>query len=240
MDSEFFKTGFFLEECKNRFRCIVRIKEKEEVCYLSSSSKLSPLIQLQGREVLLTKNLKKNSKTTYTVHAVKGESGYILLNLGHVNTLLMTEFEKPDSLYAGAKEICREKKVHQRLRADFCVEREPRTIIEAKGLITEKEVSNLPSINVERAVRQLKIFKKMLQTGHGVHYYLVLMNPATRTVELDRERTLYYKEFRACLKRGMLCFIYRVQYDEGQFFVVRDLISEVAFLTGCNKKMREK
>ena len=132
MNSKAFETGVFLEECKHRFRCLVKVRDKEEICYLSSSSKLTPFIQLQGREVLLIKNLNSKSKSAYTVHAVKSDTGYILLNLGHVNALLMTEFEKPGGYYAGAKEIFREKKVHQNLRADFCIEQEQRTIIEAK------------------------------------------------------------------------------------------------------------
>lgn len=236
MNSTVFETGVFLEECRHRFRCLVKIQDKEEICYLSSSSKLTPFIQLQGREVLLIKNLNSKSKSAYTVHAVKSDTGYILLNLGHVNALLMTEFEKPGGFYAGAKEICREKKVHQNLRADFCIEQEQRTIIEAKGLITEKAVSYLPSMTVERAVTQLKIFKKLLKAGCEVHYYLVLMNPAIGAVELDKARTDYYKEFRACLKSGMKCFIYRVQCEETRFFVVRDIDSEAAFLSGCSRR----
>ena len=231
MDSPLFETGLFLEECKHRFRCLVKIRDKEEICYLASSSKLTPFIQLQGREVLLIKNLNNKSKSAYTVHAVKTDTGYILLNLGHVNTLLMTEFEKPESYYAGAKNICREKQVHQNLRADFCVEQERRTIIEAKGLITENAVSLLPSMAVERAVTQLKIFKKLLKTGCEVHYYLVLMNPAIGAVELDRTQKDYYKEFRACLKLGMKCFIYRVHCEETRFFVVRARESEEEFLS---------
>ena len=158
------------------------------------------------------------------------------MNLGHVNTLLMTEFEKPASYYAGAKNICREKQVHQNLRADFCVEQERRTIIEAKGLITENTVSLLPSMAVERAVTQLKIFKKLLKTGCEVHYYLVLMNPAIGAVELDRTQKDYYKEFRACLKLGMKCFIYRVHCEETRFFVVRARDREEAFLSKCVAK----
>ena len=236
MNSNVFETGVFLEECKNRFRCLVKIRDKEEICYLSSSSKLTPFIQLQGREVLLVKNLSSKSKSAYTVHAVKSDTGYILLNLGHVNTLLMTEFEKPGSLYAGAKNICREKIVHRNHRADFYIEQEQRTVIEAKGLITEKAVSYLPSMNVERAVTQLKIFKKLLKAGCEVHYYLVLMNPAIGSVKLDKARTDYYKEFRVCIKSGMKCFIYRVKYEDKHFFVVRDIDSEEAFLSACLRK----
>ena len=236
MNSNVFETGVFLEECKNRFRCLVKIRDKEEICYLSSSSKLTPFIQLQGREVLLVRNLNSKSKSAYTVHAVKSDTGYILLNLGHVNTLLMTEFEKPGSLYAGAKNICREKIVHRNLRADFCIEQEQRTVIEAKGLITEKAVSYLPSMTVERAVTQLKTFKKLLRAGCEVHYYLVLMNPAIGSVKLDKARTDYYKEFRACLKSGMKCFVYRVQSEDKHFFVIRDIDSEEAFLSTCHRK----
>ena len=236
MNAIVFQTGVFVEESKHRFRCLVKIQDKEELCYLSSSSKLHPFIHLPGKEVLLVKNLGKKSKTVYTVHAIKTETGYTLINLGHINKLLMAEFEKPGSLYAGAKEICREKIVHKNYRADFFVEQEQKTIIEAKGLITEAAVSYLPSMKVERAVAQLKTFKQLLKAGCRVHYYLVLMNSATCAVELDKAQPDFYKEFRACLKAGMQCFIYRVQCREQNFFVVRDINIEEAFLIGCHRK----
>ncbi|MDA8227474.1 MAG: DNA/RNA nuclease SfsA [Desulfitobacterium hafniense] len=225
--------GIFLEECKNRFLCKVKINNREELCYQSSSSKLGHFIDLPGREVVLVENAGKNSKTKYTLHAVKTNSGYILLNLGYVNKLLLKEFAKPDSLYNASGQMYCEKKVADTLKADFFFDGTERTIVEAKGIISEAQVAYLPSMEVDRAVAQLSLFSNLLSDGYFVHYYVVLMNPEIETLRLDSNREEYYRLFRLCLSRGLEFFLYKVVWHQGKPALIRDSQGETVFLSNA-------
>lgn len=224
-----FEYGVFIEECKSRFLCKVAIKGQEEVCYVSSSSKLAPFIELTGREVLLIKNIGDKNKTAYTLHAVKTCEGYVLLNLGFINKLLMTEFNKQESIYSGAGTISREKKVST-LKADFLIEGEYKTIVEAKGVLAEDKVAYLPAMRVDRAVSQLEQFTILLKEDYFVDYYFVLMNPVINHLKLDKTKVQFYKLFRKCLRKGMRLFIYKAVWDEERCSVVRYYEAEKAFI----------
>lgn len=225
-----FENGIFIEECKSRFRCKVVINGFEELCYLSSSSKLAKLIQLPGREVLLKRNASKKSKTKYTVHAVKTPNGYVLLNLGFVNSLLKAEFNKPESIYSGDKIYC-EKKVTGGLKSDFYIEGIRKTIIEAKGIISEEPIANFPSMTVERAINQLQAFSKLLKTGYNVHYYIVLMSPYINYLQPDKTQIEFYRNFEDCLKNGMKLFVYKTVWNNKySASVLRDNLIENLFL----------
>jgi len=73
--------GIFKSESKNRFLCNVLVNGKLCECYIPSSSKLSPLVNLKGKKVLLTLNKGTNNRTKYSVFAVQHYRKYILLNL---------------------------------------------------------------------------------------------------------------------------------------------------------------
>lgn len=226
--NEEFKRAIFLEECKNRFLCKVKIDEHEELCYLSSSSKLTPFIKLAGREVILKKNLNTKSKTRYTLHAVRTPEGYVLVNLGYVNSLLKEEFLKCGHMFANST-IYAEKIIDNLLKVDFLIESDTKIIVEAKGLITESSTAYLPSMKVERAISQLKALKKLLDKGYGAHYCLILMNPNISRVKLDKTNVSFYRLFRACLKRGMQVFIYKTMWQNETVFLCRSTSTEYTF-----------
>jgi len=240
MSNEFI-AGVFVEECRKRFLCKVEIQGQEELCYISSSSKLAPFIELVGREVLLTKNIGDRNKTNYTVHAVKTCEGYVLLNLSFVNKLLLIEFNKPESIYSGLNTIYREKKIINSLRADFVIEGKQKIIVEAKGIITEKITGYLPSMTVIRAVKQLEAFNQLLREGYCVHYYVVLMNPGTRDLKLNKEILEFHRLFKRCMKKGMQVFVYRVKWDNEFCSIIRDKLVEMSFLKEiyCIKRKRQ-
>lgn len=235
-----YEKGIFLEECKNRFLCKVLLRGTEELCYISSSSKLSHFITLAGREVLLKKNSSTKSRTSYTVQAVKAEQGYILLNLNFINKLLGEEFIKPDSLYAGAKTICCEKKLGNILKVDFLIEGDSTIIVEAKGIISEGYSVKFPAMVVERAMQQLQVFAKLMEEGFLVNYYIVLMNPAIEQVRLDKSIVVFSRLFKKCLKKGMEVYIYKVLWRDEQFSVVRDRIIETNFIESVYKRKKER
>ena len=225
-----FEHGVFIEECKNRFLCKVAIKGQEELCYVSSSSKLSHFIKLPGRQVLLIENLKKTSKTKYTLHAVKTVQGYALLNLGYINKLLMDEFSKQEGIYKTSAAIHREKKVTATLKSDFLVTGEYPTIIEAKGILSESATAYLPSMQVNRAVRQLNELNNLLKKGFLVHYYIILMDTEIKRLLLSNKPQNFYSAFTSCLENGMRYFIFKAAWNGQGFILNRDLISESEFL----------
>jgi len=217
-----FESGQFIEECKNRFLCRVNINGTEELCYVSSSSKLDRFIELKGREVLLIKNTGMSKKTRYTLHAVRAREGYTLLNLGYVNKLLLKEFSKPDSQYSLSHSLFCEKKVSDKLKADFFIEGRDKVVIEAKGIISETTVAQLPSMRVDRAITQLKQLEILLNKGFSVHYYVVLMSSSIQTLKLDKSYKEFNGVFTRCIKKGMLIYIYRTLWEDKQCFVEED------------------
>jgi DNA-binding sugar fermentation-stimulating protein len=223
-------SGIFIEECKSRFLCKVDINGQCELCYVSSSSKLAPFIELKGKEVVLIKNISTTSKTKYTLQAVKNETGYILLNLSFINRLLGEEFKRPESLYSVADRILSEKTISEGLKVDFFIEGKQDVVIEAKGIISNAGGACLPAMRVDRAVNQLKCFQKLLKKGISVHYYFVLMNPLINNLKLDKTKMEFYKLFRSCLKNGMQVFIYKVVWNEDNIYLARDKSIETLFL----------
>lgn len=225
------ENGVFIEECKNRFGCKVNIKGIETLCYISSSSKLRHFLKLSGREVLVKKNTNIKSKTKYTLFAVKTFKGYILLNLVFVNKLLMIEFNKPNCIYSG-KKIYYEKKVTNTLKSDFYIDdSDKKIVIEAKGIITEESIAYFPSMAVKRATAQLRILNNLLTKGYDVHYYVVLMNSEINQLILDKNQVEFYREFKKCLKVGMVVYVYKVIWDNIYASIIRDEIVEKAFLS---------
>lgn len=213
--------GIFIEEAKKRFLCSVKIDGNQELCYIASSSKLSHFICLQGREVLLKKNIGSNNRTKYTLYAVKTENGFALLNLVHINKLLLQEFNKSESMYSNLGKIYPEKKINDTLKVDFLIEGDKVILIEAKGVLTEDQTAKFPAMRVTRAEKQLLQFEKLLKKGIDIHYYLVLMDAEIKSVELDLDNKEFIQPFKRCIRKGMKLYIYRTVWQE-EFTITRD------------------
>lgn len=216
---EQFLKGIFIEECKNRFLCKVLINGSEELCYVSSSSKLERFINLVGREVILINNGGKATRTKYTLHAVFTCRGPILLNLGFINKIIYEKFMSEQSPYYKKGNIFREKKLSQKLKTDFYLEGNINIIIEAKGLISEVETVEIPSMKVERAIVQLLEFIYFLKKGYKVHYCIVIMSPTVHTLQLGSDNTKFNKLFNICIELGMELFIYSIKWNKYNCYI---------------------
>lgn len=221
--------GIFIKETKSRFLCIVDINGSNELCYISSSSKLRHFINLSGRKVLLSLNTGKNNKTKYTLYAVKTEDGYALLNLVYINKLLLFEFDSPRNFYTDSSNIFPEKKINETLKVDFYIQGEKDIIIEAKGILSEEKNVKFPAMRVARAEKQLLQFENLLKQGVEIHYYIVLMNAAIKSIELDIEYEEFKNTFIKCIKKGMKLFVYKAIW-QNEFIIKRDLRIEQEFL----------
>ena len=217
-----YKTGIFLEEGKNRFRSLIKIDGKAEPCFICSSSKLSPLIALINKEVIVREVLGKKAKVKYALFGVKTEAGYTLLDLNYVNNLLYEKIANSKKYKAKAWTCQRERKVLGKVKTDLLVEKGQQKIVyEAKAIISKGKTAIFPSVEGERALRQLKEFRLLLQKGIEVNYCLFLLTAGVKTVAINVKNKAFTKAFKACLKKGMQVKIYEVVWKE-EGFVARE------------------
>ena len=189
-------TGIFVEECRNRFLCLVEIEGSIEECYVSSSSKLSHYISLKGRKVMLIENKGKKLRTKYTLQAVWIKRKWVLLNLNVINDLVL------DTFTSSIQKIIHREYFIGDYKSDFYNQAD-REIIEAKGIISESEIVCYPVVSCGRHLRQLNAFEKLLRQGYKVRYIFVLMSPSIKCIVLNEKEREVSDEFKKCVAAGM-------------------------------------
>ncbi len=215
-----FVKGIFIEECKNRFLCLVKIKKEQHLCYVASSARLSNFVDLIGKQVWLIKNKGARTRTEYTLYAVKNANDYIVLNLSAANTLLLEVIRKEYS-----SDICiqKEKFTLEGYKSDHLVVSAPPTIVEVKSILSDKVEVRFPSVNGERSVRQLKALEEALLKGYHVRYCLVLLSSYIDNVTLDKSAADFNLRLKKCVELGMRLETYRLKVTRKlQFFIERD------------------
>ena len=196
--------GTFVEEVKNRFLCKVEIEGAITLCYVPSSCRLDHFLDLAGKEVLLLPTKTPHAKTQFSLLAVAYKNNYILLNSSIANILIEQNLNSRRFANLGKrKAISRECNVAG-YKCDFFVH-DTETLIEVKSIISTKTVAGFPSVFSPRAIRQLKVLKKYLESGKPVCYIIVSLNPYTQLIHLDKT-TPFYAIFVECLSLGMTVF----------------------------------
>jgi DNA-binding sugar fermentation-stimulating protein len=225
-----YKKGIFIAECKNRFRSLIEIDGKVEPCFICSSSKLSPLITLINKEVIVRLVAGKKAKVKYALFGVRAGTGYTLLDLNYVNALLYEKIANLKKYKAKAWTCKRERKVLGKVKTDLLVEKGQQKIVyEAKAIIAKGKTAVFPSVEGERALRQLKEFKFLLKKGIEVNYCLFLLTGGIKTVGINKENKAFVKAFKQGLKAGMQVKIYEVVWKEETFRVKEKKKLEKAF-----------
>ncbi|KWX82523.1 hypothetical protein AMQ83_32640 [Paenibacillus riograndensis] len=220
--------GVFVEECKNRFLCIVKIRKEQHLCYVASSARLSNFIELSNKKVLLVENKGSNTRTRFTLYAVKSEFGYIILNLSVANTLLGDNLRKD---YPKNISVLKEKVTHEGYKTDFLVSTSLPTIVEAKSIITDKTSVIFPTVFGERAVYQLTALQRALQMGYKVRYCLVLLSPTVSELLIDVRASEFYVNLKKCIELGMEIEVYRLKNTRKlRFYLNRDIQIEMSIL----------
>lgn len=100
-----FKHGIFKEELKNRFLCRVEVDGEDTLCYIPASCRLSNFIDLTGREVLVSPVLSSDARTKYSVYALLGNNGFILLNMTKANEVVANSISSRRFSYLGNRSI---------------------------------------------------------------------------------------------------------------------------------------
>lgn len=202
-------TGIFIEECKNRFLCLVEIEGSIEECYVSSSSKLGNYISLKGRKVMLIENRGKKLRTKYTLQAVWIKRKWVLLNLNIINDLVLDTFTPSIQ-----KTIHREYFIGV-YKSDF-YNQVDKEIIEAKGILSESETVCYPVVSCGRHLRQLNSFEELLMQGYKIRYIFVLMSPSIKGIVLNEKEQEVSDQFKKCVNAGMQIEFWTTRWYAGK------------------------
>ncbi len=195
--------GIFISESKNRFLCKVLIDSETYECYIPSSSKLGNYIKLRGKRVLLTENKGLNTRTKYSIFAVKHYSKYIILNLNIVNELFeqclnesyINDFNESSCLFR--------EKVISGYKADLYYEATRKTIIENKSIISVAKEAFFPTVYSQRAIDQLNKLYEMLHSGYKVVYNFISLGPFVENIIINYKQIEYYEAFLKCIDSKM-------------------------------------
>lgn len=204
--------GIYLGEDKRRFLCHVLIGQKEHECYLPSSCKMSKLLDLQGKIVLLSPIKNKKTRTKYTVVAVKMEKGLIPINLAGINDVVADCLKLRTFSFLGTRRtILREAQI-EGYKADIYIE-DTKTLIEIKTVMSLKREALFPTVYSLRAEKQLEKILE-LQEKYKVVYIFAILNPMTKKVVLNPDMKNYQYLFDKCLEKGMECRVVVIDVDE--------------------------
>lgn len=220
--------GIFLSESKNRFLCKILIEGEELECYLPSSSKLAPLINLKGKKVLLSINRATNIRTKYSVFAVQYYRKYILLNLNVANQILEDYLRKNYVLLKSSGDILREKTI-EGYKADFVLSGENRTVFEAKSIISTKQSTVFPSVYSKRAIEQLYKIENLLDLGWNAQYFFIALSPFVKNLTINTEYKGYVEQFNNCIRKGMIVRGLRCSFFNNEVSITQHLNVNTGF-----------
>ena len=207
-----FVEGVFIEEIKNRFRCLVSVDGVQKICYVPSSCRLSNFIEFQNKKVLLQSNASITLKTEYTIFAVENRNGYILLNLSSANAIIADQLYRRYFSFLGKRKQLQREVMIGNYKADIYV-KDTDTIIEVKTILSENRETVFPTVFSARALQQLNIINELLVMGKKVCYIFVSMNPYTKKVRLIKN-TQFYNAFLKCVSNGMTYTGYALSMGE--------------------------
>lgn len=212
--------GIFIGEEKNRFIASVSIDNKICECYIPSSSKLENYINLKGKEVLLKKNKDSKSRTKYSLLAVKYYNSYVILNLNMANNLVLEYIQHKEFIT-----IKREKFINN-YKSDLFIE-DINKIVEVKAFIATRKEVIFPTVYSERALKQLREIKILLNKGYKVDYYFIGLSSIVKKVKINGEKVEYYKLLKECIDKGMDIRGFNIKYEDNSISIYKKIKVEI-------------
>ena len=169
-----FKHGIFKDELKNRFLCLVEIDGEDTLCYIPSSCRLSNFVNLVGREVLVSPVLSPNARTKYSVYALSGSDGFILLNMTKANEGVAESINNRRFSFLGKRNHIKKECTVSGYKSDLYIE-DTKTIVEIKSILSfdKSRAARFPSVYSQRAIDQLMKLKRLIDEGYRVSYIFV-------------------------------------------------------------------
>lgn len=194
--------GTFKKEIKNRFLCSVLIDGQEELCYIPSSCRLSNFLDLTDKTVILKPTISKNTRTKYSVYAVKTQGQYVLLNLSQPNKLVRDQLHRRYFSYLGSRKKIKTEVGIDGYKTDLFIE-DTMTIIEIKSILCFDRSALFPTVYSERAIDQLYKLYSLLKNGCNVCYLFMSLNPIVRDISINERMSEYMDIFHKCIQQGM-------------------------------------
>lgn len=194
--------GIFLREQKTRFLCDVVVDNKEVECYIPVSCKISKLVDLTGKEVVLQPVENINARTKFSVYAARLGRYYVLLNLAEANRVLEAQLHRRYFSFLGKRKKIYREKVIEGYKTDLYIE-DTDTLIEVKTLLSFEEEGSFPSMASIRAEQQLEKLSELLDMGYNVLYIVMSLNSKVKSIGLNNEFGRYCQLFRTCMDKGM-------------------------------------
>lgn len=194
--------GTFLREQKTRFLCDVVVDNKDVECYIPVSCKISKLVDLNGKEVVLQPVENINARTKFSVYAARLGRYYVLLNLAEANRVLEAQLHRRYFSFLGKRKKIYREKVIEGYKTDLYIG-DTDTLIEVKTLISFEEEGSFPSMASIRAEQQLEKLSELLDMGYNVVYIVMSLNPKVKSIGLNNDFGRYCQLFRTCLDKGM-------------------------------------
>ena len=220
IDETLIISGIFQKELKNRFRCVVKIDDIDEICYVSSSCRLTSFIDLYKKEVLLTPNVKSND-LQYTLFAVNEGTHSTILNLAVANAVIFEQLHRRPFSFLGKRKSVHREKLLEGYKADIFIE-DTRTAIEIKAIISSEKQAIFPAVHSERGLRQLDQIGLLLQKGYKVCYLFASLSSNVKSIVLDRA-TPFYSTFINRVNCGMLYYGCSLKIQNGEIRVASAL-----------------
>jgi len=194
--------GTFLREQKTRFLCDVVVDNKDVECYVPVSCKISKLVDMTGKEVVLQPVENKNARTNFSVYAARLGRYYVLLNLAEANRVLEAQLHRRFFSFLGKRKKIYREKVIEGYKTDLYIE-DTNTLIEVKTLLSFEEEGSFPSMASLRAERQLEKLSELLDIEYNVVYIVMSLNPKVKSIRLNNDYGRYCQLFRECIDKGM-------------------------------------
>lgn len=213
--------AIFMSEIKNRFLCEVSISGMITRCYVPSSCRLDNLLDLIGKEVLLTATTSRFAKTPYSLLAIAYKKNYIILNSSLANYAVGQALTSRRFACLGKRKYIQKEIYVDNYKCDFFI-RDTETLIEVKSIISTDLFVKFPSVFSLRAINQLQAIKKHLKEGKSACYIIVSLNPYVKAIVVDKQ-TPFYQVFAECLSLGMRAMGVACQIKDNQLSVRKTL-----------------
>ena len=212
-----FKHGIFKEELKNRFLCLVEIDGEDTLCYIPSSCRLSNFIDLTGREVLVLPVLSPDARTKYSVYALAGNHGFILLNMSKANEAVAGSISSRRFSFLGKRTLIRKEYKVGGYKSDLYIE-DTKTVVEIKSILSfaKSREARFPSVYSQRAIDQLVKLRCLLDEGYRVSYIFVSLNPSIKRLVINEEIEEYRDAFNCCIEKGMMVKGVSLRLSDGE------------------------
>ena len=169
----------FMSEGKGRFVCNILYNDEILECYVPITCKLSSLISLADKEVLIRETTKAAKRTKYTLFAVQNDKDYLIVDTGFANHIvkeILTETKNGDLFYP--------EQVVEKYKCDF-YSKTSKTLVEVKSIITTDQVLLIPNMKTQRAIIQLQNICSLLSKGYRAEYFIVAFAPKIEKIEFD-------------------------------------------------------